>query len=360
MNIPRRKKGALPTQTELAKAFANARPQVRAEMAIVALAGQRIEVLGMRESDDGLRFSDFPEASFDKDGNLQFAREPTIISVRKEISKMREPYIAFLGSQGCKFLQQYVELRQKRGEVVTLNSPVIVAEVQGGVSRRRGASTDPTLSKQGRVEFVHPNNIGDSIRAVFRNQAVGIQKNTGRKDPKTERDIWEGITPYNLRHYFSQRAGLAQKEGLDNDYKEFWMGHKAKVSQRYSMYGADKGLIEEMRTAYGLALKYIETSEQTRRNAPARREVLEMILSVSGKYTEDQLRAMTEEQVITEGTALMKTVQAEPVKTPEPVQVATEDKQRIVSKVEAKTMLAQGWRITSVFPDGDVVVERTG
>src|SRR2546425_4306540 len=226
-STPRREFSSLPTQAKLAAALNVAKPKVQAEMAFMAFAGQRIEVMGMREKDDGLRLSDFPEAEL-RDGQFQFRKEPTYFRVRSEISKTREWYFAFLGPEGCRLVANYINTRLGAGEHVTMNSPVIAPDAV----RRRGQS------KVGnRVEFIHPNNIGDAIRACLRN--VGIK-----------------VRPYDLRHYFSQNSELAQ--GLNTDWKEFWMGHVKDVKAKYALRDPTQ-LIEQMRENYRKILPYIET-----------------------------------------------------------------------------------------------------
>src|SRR5437867_4952525 len=90
-HIARREFTDLPTRAQLREAFNAASPKVRAQMALVALSGQRLEVLGMREVDDGLRFSAFPEAEF-VEGQLRFTRMPAVFNVPVSLSKTDNGY----------------------------------------------------------------------------------------------------------------------------------------------------------------------------------------------------------------------------------------------------------------------------
>src|SRR2546428_290819 len=77
----------LPTKDDLRRVFNVCDPKTRVAFCLVALAGQRIEVVGNLEGDDGLKFRDLPEARFDEKGQLIFDENPTVVHVRPELSK---------------------------------------------------------------------------------------------------------------------------------------------------------------------------------------------------------------------------------------------------------------------------------
>src|SRR5439155_7696026 len=110
-HIARREFTDLPTRENLRAAFNAATPKVRAQMALVGLSGQRLEVLGMRDVDDGLRFSAFREATFDADGQLQFAKMPAVFFVPVQLSKTDRDYFAFIGPETAEYLKAYVAQR---------------------------------------------------------------------------------------------------------------------------------------------------------------------------------------------------------------------------------------------------------
>lgn len=353
-NIARREHTPLPTQAQLRQALRIASPRVRAQIALIAFAGQRFGVMGQAEYDDGLRFSDMPEASFDEDGQLQFASIPTVIRVRAAISKTGKTtgkdYRAFLGQEGCELLQDYVRLRtaprqvkvfshgkvvgvkDSPGERVTKASPVIAPET----AQRRGPLTGGSTRT-----FVHPNGIGDSIREVLR--AVGIKG-----------------TPYSLRSYFSQNIKKAVAEGLDVDWKEYWMGHDPKVKGLYELRDVDQ-LIPQMRENYALGMKYVETTHrEVQKNVPARVDVLKAILAATGRFTDANLEAMNEEKVIKAGNEVMQRLEV-PAAKPEPAAVARSGRERrIVSAEEAESdaLAMEGWDPVRKLADGRVVMER--
>ncbi len=310
-HVARRDQTDLPTRSDLRRALLAATPQVRAMIGMLAFAGQRIEVLGTRLEEggqsiaDGLRFSDFPEARFEG-GKLIFDRRPAVFYVRSTLDKLhrKNGYFAFLGPEGCDYLEAYVAARAKQGEKVTRRSPVIAPQVGYG----------------GRYEFIHPNNIGEAIRNVLR--AVGIM-----------------TRPYDLRHYFSQNAELGVKDGLNVDWKEYWMGHAPKVKQLYSLRDA-KQLMEPMRDAYAALLKHVETTVAVD-IAPTQVEVFKSILSAL--YDEDELAEMSDEQIIAAGQEAIRKLTQQPM-------------ERVVELGDLEAALGDGWSTKLALPNGNVVV----
>src|SRR5439155_17900006 len=100
-DMPRKDNSYIPPVEELARVLEAADVRAKATIAIVALAGQRIEVLGSEDREGnkvGLTLGMFPEVVIKADGTgIEFPRYPTLIKVPKKLSKIGKPYIAFLG-----------------------------------------------------------------------------------------------------------------------------------------------------------------------------------------------------------------------------------------------------------------------
>jgi len=82
--------------------------------------------------------------------------------------------------------------------------------------------------------FVRATSIGDAIRQAIRR--VGFN--------------WR---PYVLRAYFDTQLMLAESKGLViRDYRQFWMGHKGDIENRYTTNKCrlPEDVIEDMREAY--------------------------------------------------------------------------------------------------------------
>jgi len=101
-----------PTQEELAKIFRACKLDARAAAALMAFSGLRPQVLGNYDGSDGLRLSDFLEAKIDNEKKLiEFTQIPTLIRVRKPLSKANHQYFTFLCEEGCRYIKEYLENR---------------------------------------------------------------------------------------------------------------------------------------------------------------------------------------------------------------------------------------------------------
>jgi len=95
---------------------------------LIATFGGRIEVLGNYDGSDGLRIRDFPEMVIDAAAKkVTFQKVPTMVTVRRPLSKARHQYFSFLCEEGCIYLAQYLEQRMRNGEVLSPGSPIILS-----------------------------------------------------------------------------------------------------------------------------------------------------------------------------------------------------------------------------------------
>lgn len=128
-----------PTPDELRTILNTADLRARAACAIIAFAGTRIEVLGNYTGTDGLQLGDLPEMDI-KDGKAEFESFPTMVKVRKTLSKNGNSYTTFLCEEGCGYLKEYLQWRMLKGEKLSAKSPIITP--------------------------VHANLVGEFIRAI--------------------------------------------------------------------------------------------------------------------------------------------------------------------------------------------------
>jgi hypothetical protein len=133
----------------------------------------RLEVLGDYLGNDGLEIMDLPELAI-RNSKVDFKEIPTIIMVRKNLSKTSNQYLTFLCDEGCK----YLEWRLSRGERLTSQSAIITPKRKDLVG-----------------EHIRTLNIGDMMRKPIRD--AGFQ--------------WR---PYVLRRYFDTRMMMAESDGL--------------------------------------------------------------------------------------------------------------------------------------------------
>ena len=174
---------------------------------------------------DGLKIGDLPELKIE--GNsVTFSNIPTLVIVRKELSKAGHQYFSFLSEEGCEYLKDYLEERMRDGEDLTSASPIITP-------------------KQRKKPFIRTINIGDIMRGAIR--LAGFR--------------WR---PYNLRCYFDTELMLAESKGLVlRDYRQFWMGHKGDIEHRYTVNKRKlpDSVITDMRQAYERSQEFLQTSK---------------------------------------------------------------------------------------------------
>jgi len=213
-DTPTLKGERVPTQEELKKILLSADKKTRVACVLMAHGGLRIGSLGNYDGIDGLRIKDFPEMRIE--GNIvTFEKIPTMVVIRRELSKAGHQYFTFLSEEGCEYLKDYLEERIRKGEKLTANSPIITPKVK----------VKP---------FIRTANIGDAIREAIRK--AGFK--------------WR---PYVLRAYFDTQLMLAESKGLVlRDYRQFWMGHKGDIEARYTTnkQRLPEDVVEELREAY--------------------------------------------------------------------------------------------------------------
>jgi hypothetical protein len=252
---PSLKDERVPTQEELRRIFLSSDKKTRVSCVLVAHCGVRIEVLGNYVGQDGLTLADLPELKVENDA-VSFSRRPTIVVVRRELSKAGNQYFTFLSEEGCEYVKDYLEWRLSVGEKLTSKSALITPKV--------------TMKP-----FIRATNIGDNIRNALR--AAGLK--------------WR---PYVLRSYFDTQLMLAESKGLVlRDYRQFWMGHKGDIENRYTTnkQRLSEGVIEDMREAYRKSQEFLETTKtenHVRDEEKRKRQVLDTAKMLG--YSDDKIK----------------------------------------------------------------------
>lgn len=109
-DTPSLKDERVPTRDELRRIFLSGNKKARVAYALVAHSDLRIKILGNYEGEDGLRVKDLPEMKVEVD-SVEFEQIPTLLIVRKELSKAGHRYFTFLSEEGCEYLKDYLEER---------------------------------------------------------------------------------------------------------------------------------------------------------------------------------------------------------------------------------------------------------
>ncbi len=318
-----------PTKDELKSVLYNDKTplRTRACIALIAFSGTRIEVLGNYLGLDGLKIKDFPEIEI-KDDAISFAKVPTMVVVREELSKARHRYLTFLGGEGSEIVRQHLERRLKEGERLTSESGIIsTSEAQALKSKRLGI--------EDRSPFLRTTKIGDEIRKSMR--AVGLP--------------WR---PYVFRSYFDTALMLADSKGLvSHAYQQFWMGHKGDMEAQYTTNKKKlpDEVIEDMREAYGRVQELLQTSRsETANEDKVKRTIKEQLMLLAG-FKKEEIEKMD-----------LDTMNADEMhqKARERflgAMVNNGSRQKVIPIVQVEDFVTQGWEYVAPLPHDRAVMK---
>jgi len=220
----------VPTPQQVQDIRASASIRGRICVGGLSYAGLRPEVLGHQHYHDGLKLGDLPELDIE---SLSFKTIPTIVEVRPELSKAGHKYRTFFPKETCRDIIAYLEKRMKSGEEMDSQSPLVVVSSSQRSKGWRGL--------QGK-------NSGHIVSAIVTRDIRSAMRPTYL------------LRPYVLRSFFSTRLLMAVSDGVvDNNYRNYWMGHKGEMSARYSTNKSQlpDDLIEDMRKAYKRCRRYL-------------------------------------------------------------------------------------------------------
>jgi hypothetical protein len=313
-DTPSLKNERVPTNNELKKIFLSGDKKTRATSVLIAHSGLRIKNIGNYQGDDGLRIGDFPELELTPE-TISFEKIPTLVIVRKELSKAGHQYLTFLGEEGCEYLVDYLEMRQRQGEILTPDSAIITP-------KRRMKS------------FIRATNVGDVIRSAIRKAGYS----------------WR---PYVLRSYFDTMLMLSKSKGnVLRDYRQFWMGHKGDIENRYT---TNKGrltetVIEDMRESYRKSQEYLQTTKVEKTDEDAMRELFRKQLLLVAGFTGDQIENI---DLTVDDTVFQEIVRRKMYGS----MLNNGSNQRVVDVSEAEKYIHQGWDYVGSLSEKKVIIK---
>jgi hypothetical protein len=315
-DTPTLKEEKVPSQAELKKIFLSTDLKGRTASVLVAHSGLRIQTIGNYLGDDGLRIKDLPELRVEGE-SVEFEQIPTIVIVRKELSKAGHQYFTFLGEEGCGYLKDYLEMRMREGEKLGRDSPIVTP-------------------KERMKPFIRATNVGDIIRDGIRKAGYP----------------WR---PYVLRSYFDTEIMLAESKGLVlRDYRTFWMGHKGDIEHRYTL---NKGrllgeVVEDLREAYRRSQEYLQTGRSESDSEERLRDSFrKQLLLVAGFKPEE----VDEMDLSMDDASFQETVRKRLLGQS---REGGDASQRVVSVGDVDSYLSKGWGYVASLP-GDRVILRT-
>jgi hypothetical protein len=312
---PTLKDERVPTKEELKRIFLSGSKQARTACAIVAHAGLRLQGLGSYTGYEGLRMRDLPELKI-KGSEVSFDKIPTMVVVRSAISKARHQYFTFLTEEACSYLKDYLEERLRDGEQLTPDSAIV----------------KPKFAQK---PFIRTVNIGDMMRLAIR--SAGLP--------------WR---PYVLRCYFDTMLMLAESKGLVlRDYRQFWMGHKGDIENRYTTnkQRLPESVVEDMRAAYERSQDFLQTKEKESTSEEKLRDSFRKQLLLVAGFSQEEVEKMDLPSMNDE--ELQSIVRKKLLGAPTP----DSSKQKVVSIDEANGYLAKGWEYVAKLSNNKVVIK---
>jgi len=335
---PSLKDEKVPSRDELRKIFLAADLQNRTADSLMAHGGFRPEILGNYAGDDGLEIGDFPEMEVrPRKREISFSKTPTIVIVRKELSKSDHQFFTMLTGEACRYLKEYLEQRMRDGEVFSKKTPIINPKKDSKHKKALGSHVKTT-------------NIGDMVRKSIR--AAGF-----------------GWRPYVLRAYFDSQLLIAENNGkIAKDYRAFFMGHKGDIESKYTTNKnrLSTEMIEDMRLAYKKASEYLVTEKTA--DAKNESELKKLFLLASKKFTMEEIEKERLAELPYED--LQKVVlerfdkNEAPTGKTEVIRVAgnnssVEEPQIVVPVGDVKRFLPQGYKMEFNLGNGEAVLTRT-
>ncbi|MEM3760033.1 MAG: site-specific integrase [Candidatus Bathyarchaeia archaeon] len=326
-DTPRIANERVPNKEELDRILRMATPRGRVSIALLAFSGLRPESIGNYDGSDGLKLGDFVEAEIHKDG-IEFNKIPSMLVIRKSLSKARHQYFTFIPQQTITYIKEYLEERVKQDEELSKDSPLL--------------GFDPR----------------------------GVKKNKFLRTTLVARDIREAILragfkwrPYVLRAYCDTNMIIAESKGkISHPYLQFIMGHKGDIEARYS---TNKGvlppdMIEDMRKAYKECEPFLSTATQPLEQSSIIKEAkIEALKSMAKSLLGIDLldvKVAKERQI---GRELNREEELELYeKELRKLREGKHNPQRIIHEKELEKYLTQGWQFVSVLPSRKILIKK--
>jgi hypothetical protein len=307
----------VPNKEELSRILRMASPRGRVSIATMAFSGLRPECLGDYYGNDGIRLEDFPEVKVSS-GGAKFLKVPTILLVRRALSKARHTYFTFVGTEAATYIEEYLQERVKSEEELTPHSPLL--------------AFDPR----------------------------GVRKNQFLRTTLVTRDIKEAILkagfswrPYVLRAYCDTGMIVSESRGLiSHPYLQFLMGHKGDIEARYS---TNKGrlpptMIEEMREAYKKCEPLLSTRMESATEEQIKRTFKEQFLLVAG-FQKEEIEKMDLDGMNNEELQSMVRQRLAGLMS------NNGSRQKVIPIQEVGSYIGQGFEYVASLPDSQAIVK---
>lgn len=314
------KEETVPTLEQLSTLLHHCDLRTRASVILMAHSGLRPESIASYDGSDGLKLSDLPELKIDPEKKkVEFTKVPTMVVVRRTLSKARCQYFTFLTAEGCEYIKEYLVWRMnEEKEKLSPESPLL-SNFSGYEAKHK---------------FMQTVKMTDYIRRAMRSAGF----------------TWR---PYILRSFFDTQLMLAESKGkILRDYRVFFMGHKGDIEHRYSLNRGKlpQNIVEDLRSAYSRASEFLETSRKTKTTEEEIKIQVRKALLLDAGFKEQEISKMDLAQMTTE--EMQNAVKSKLFG----LLNHNGSKQKILTAGELDSALQQGYEFVSVLPDSRIVV----
>ena len=304
----------------------------RATILLLATSGVRIGVLAKQHEADGLRLRQLPELELHPEPH--FTKTPFLIRVSSYLAKGStgthpRGYVTFATGETASALITYFKERQKKGEELGPDSPVISPDGRGRKSNQVRIAKDGT-------RFMSRKSLAFSIKP-----AMNLAAPSGVH--------WHAHT---LRAWFSSKLEQAESQALiSRSRRELFMGHSLGTDRPYTVkrkFSPEK--IEELRATYERASAYLVLGQD--RGIDLDKKRLKLMLLIAGASQEEvdklDINAMSDKELLEFAKEKMgKTSSGNEVKST----------QKAVSASEVDKLLAGGWQYVASLGSDRVILQ---
>ena len=245
----------VPTQEELADIIRHAKIRSRVSIALMAFSGLRPGVIGNDQGTDGLKLGDMEGLDLK---TLEFKKIPVKITVREYLSKTRNEYFTFIGSEGAKYIIEYLKDRNSKGEKLT---------------------TDSFL-----ISFNYGTNKRETLRTLLITREIRESMRKAGIDSR----------PYVLRRYFASQLSIGESKGyITHEWRQFLMGHSGDMESTYvnAKGNMSPDLVKVATESYSKCLKILETGNIGNSEDEMALFVKRSMLQIAG-YSDKEIESM--------------------------------------------------------------------
>ncbi len=311
----------VPTHDQV-RQIAGAVKSARDRMVVLLLAssGSRIGTFATQSGRaDGLRLKNLIDLELAPEPH--FEPMPPILRVPAFLSKGGKGYYTGITEEAAEAVVTYLKERQRRGEKLTVESPLVAPDARGFRESR--------MSKDGQA-FIARKSLASRVQAAMDTVA-----------PKGLR--W---TPHSLRAFVSTALEAAESRGLvSRTRREYFLGHA--LGSTDSLYNLGRTLspekIEELRTSYARCLPLLALSGRPGDRATVLEAVVAALLKEKGVEDDRIADVLSGKVAGDELERILGSLKAQPI-------------ERVVPTESVQALLLRGWQFVSPVGGDQAVV----